>query len=132
QMGLILGTAAYMAPEQAKGKSVDKRADIWAFGVVLHEMMTGRHLFTADTIPETLAHVMTRVADLDTLPDTTPRRVRELIARCLEKDPKNRLRDIGEARLVLDDPASLSASAQPAIPAGASSPRRLVMAVAVT
>ena len=123
QMGMILGTAAYMAPEQAKGKAVDKRADIWAFGVVLHEMLTGRHLFTADTIPETLAHVMTRVADLGTLPDTTPRRVRDLIARCLEKDPKKRLRDIGEARLILDNPTgpepaeATSSSAIPPAPA---------------
>jgi len=103
-MGMILGTAAYMAPEQAKGKLVDKRADIWAFGVVLHEMLSGQHLFLADTIPETLAHVMTRPVDLGALPATTPRRVRELIARCLEKDSKRRLRDIGEARLILDDP----------------------------
>ena len=107
QMGVILGTAAYMAPEQAKGKSVDRRADIWAFGVVVHEMISGRHLFIADTVAETLAHVMTRVPDLDTLPASTPRRVRELIARCLEKDPRRRLRDIGEARLVLDDPRLL-------------------------
>ena len=101
--GVILGTAAYMAPEQAKGKAVDRRADIWAFGVVSHEMLTGQRLFTADTIPETLAHVMTRAADLETLPATTPRRLRDLIARCLEKDPKKRLRDIGEARIVLDE-----------------------------
>jgi Tol biopolymer transport system component len=104
-VGTILGTAAYMAPEQAKGTFVDKRVDIWAFGVVLHEMLTGQHLFTADTIPETLAHVMTRTADLGTLPPTTPRRVRDLIARCLEKDPRKRLRDIGEARIALDEGA---------------------------
>ena len=103
QMGMILGTAAYMAPEQAKGKAVDKRADIWAFGVVLHEMLTGQHLFMADTIPETLAHVMTRQIDLATMPATTPRRVRDLIARCLEKDPKKRLRDIGDARIQLEE-----------------------------
>jgi Tol biopolymer transport system component len=106
--GVILGTAAYMAPEQAKGRAVDRRADIWAFGVVLHEMLTGQQLFTADTIPETLAHVMTRATDLGGLPAATPPRVRGLIARCLEKDPKKRLRDIGEARLILDDPAPLS------------------------
>ena len=113
QMGVILGTAAYMAPEQAKGKSVDRRADIWAFGVVLHEMLTGRQLFLAETIPETLAHVMTRQVDLSTLPAMTPRRVCDLIARCLEKDPRKRLRDIGEARLILEDPALLALEAAP-------------------
>jgi serine/threonine-protein kinase len=112
-MGVILGTAAYMAPEQAKGKAVDRRADIWAFGVVLHEMLSGRHLFLSETIPETLAHVMTRHADLGALPDTTPPRIRDLIARCLEKDPRKRLRDIGEARLILEDPATLNPLAEP-------------------
>ena len=101
QAGMILGTAAYMAPEQAKGKAVDKRADIWAFGIVLHEMLTGQRLFSAETIPETLAHVMTREIDLGTLPATTPRHIRTLLARCLVKEPKQRLRDIGEARLAL-------------------------------
>jgi len=101
QAGMILGTAAYMAPEQAKGKPVDKRADIWAFGVVLHEMLTGTRLFNAETIPETLAHVLTREIDLGTLPATTPRHIRTLLARCLVKEPKQRLRDIGEARLAL-------------------------------
>lgn len=117
QMGVILGTAAYMAPEQAKGKPVDKRADIFSFGVVLYEMLTGHSLFVAETIPETLAHVMTRPVDLTTLPETTPRRVRELLARCLEKDPRRRLRDIGEARLVLEDPtiAAPDTDARPGI-----------------
>jgi Tol biopolymer transport system component len=103
QMGVILGTAAYMAPEQAKGKAVDKRADIWAFGVVLYEMLTGRGPFVSETIPETLAHVMTREVDLTTLPHGTPAAVRRLVARCLVKDPKQRLRDIGDARLMLDE-----------------------------
>ncbi|TAK11951.1 MAG: serine/threonine-protein kinase, partial [Acidobacteria bacterium] len=134
QMGIILGTAAYMAPEQAKGKAVDRRADIWAFGVVLHEMLTGRHLFLSDTIPETLAHVMTRAADLGTLPETTPRRIGELIARCLEKDPKKRLRDIGEARLILEDPTALepAAAGGPSTTTPAGTPRsvRIWQAVA--
>jgi serine/threonine protein kinase/Tol biopolymer transport system component len=126
QMGMILGTAAYMAPEQAKGKLVDKRADIWAFGVVLHEMLGGQHLFLADTIPETLAHVMTRPIDLGALPATTSPRVRDLIARCLEKDPKKRLRDIGEARLILDDPtldSELTPSSSADAPATPAAPR---------
>jgi serine/threonine protein kinase len=76
-------------------------------------MLTGRHLFAADTIPETLAHVMTRAADLGTLPDTMPRRVRDLVARCLEKDPKKRLRDIGEARLIPEGPTVLDPDVAP-------------------
>jgi len=103
QMGLILGTAAYMAPEQAKGKPADKRADIWAFGVVLYEMLTGRGPFLSETIPETLAHVMTREVSLSAIPADVPPRIRKLIGRCLVKDPKQRLRDIGDARIVLDD-----------------------------
>jgi serine/threonine-protein kinase len=103
-MGIVLGTAAYMAPEQAKGRSVDKRADIWAFGVVCWEMLTGRRAYDGDTVAETIAHVLTRDVDLDALPPETPLRVRELIARCLVRDPRQRLRDIGEARIVLDAP----------------------------
>ncbi|HXW07922.1 MAG TPA: protein kinase [Vicinamibacterales bacterium] len=105
QMGVILGTAAYMAPEQARGKSVDKRADIWAFGCVLYEMLTGRAVFAGETLTDTLAAIMTRDADLQALPATTPAAVRRLLARCLERDPKQRLRDIGEARIALEAPA---------------------------
>jgi Tol biopolymer transport system component len=129
QMGMILGTAAYMAPEQAKGKPVDKRADIWAFGVVLYEMLTGRSLFVSETIPETLAHVMTREPDMGVLPADTPRRLRDLIARCLVKDPKQRLRDIGDARITLDKVVSGApdevASAAPAAPAARPAGRRV-------
>jgi eukaryotic-like serine/threonine-protein kinase len=117
-VGVLLGTAAYMSPEQAKGRAVDKRADIWAFGVILHEMLTGGHPFLADTIPETLAHVMTRQIDLGTLPAATPRRVRDLLARCLDKDPKKRLRDIGEARIRLEEVLSGGAE-EPSSPADA-------------
>ena len=87
---MILGTAAYMSPEQARGKTVDKRADIWAFGCVLHEMLTGTRLFAADSVPETLGLIFSREPDLTTLPTATPARVRTLIARCLVKDPRQR------------------------------------------
>jgi Tol biopolymer transport system component len=100
--GIILGTAAYMAPEQAKGKAVDKRADVWAFGVVLYEMLTGQTLFRAESMSETLAAVIKDSPQLDRLPADTPPAIRRLIARCLERDPRQRLRDIGEARILLD------------------------------
>jgi serine/threonine-protein kinase len=102
QMGVVLGTAAYMAPEQAKGKAVDKRADIWAFGVVLYEMLTGRRLFAAEDISETLAAVLTRDVSLSSMPADIPARLRALLRDCLTRDPKQRLRDIGDARRVLD------------------------------
>jgi serine/threonine-protein kinase len=98
-VGVILGTAGYMSPEQAKGKPVDKRADIWAFGVVLYEMLTGRMLFSGETVSETMAFVMTREPDWNALPKDTPSPLRELLRRCLVKDPRNRLRDIGDVRL---------------------------------
>ncbi len=101
QVGVILGTAAYMSPEQAKGQSVDKRADVWAFGVVVYEMLTGRRLFSGDSIPETLAGVLKTEIDFSLLPPTTPAAIRRLLERCLERDPKRRLRDIGEARIAL-------------------------------
>ncbi len=101
QLGMILGTAAYMAPEQAAGKSVDRRADIWAFGVILWEMLSGRRLFDGETVPETLGAVFRQEVSFDALPPTLPGAVRRLVERCLERDPKLRLRDIGEARIVL-------------------------------
>ena len=104
--GLILGTAAYMSPEQARGKAVDKRADIWAFGVVLFEMLTGRRLFDGETVTDVLAAVVTREPDYAGLPVALPPAVRQLLQRCLRKDPKRRLRDIGEARVALDEAAS--------------------------
>jgi Tol biopolymer transport system component len=102
--GIILGTAAYMSPEQARGRPVDKRADIWAFGVVLYEMLSGRRAFPGDTITDVIAAVITREPDWSALPNGVPVRVRELLARCLEKDPRLRLRDIGEARIALGKP----------------------------
>ncbi len=100
--GMILGTAAYMSPEQARGKTVDKRSDIWSFGVVVYEMLTGRRLFGGETVSDTLAAVLRDPVDLAVLPLETPANVRRLLSRCLERDGKHRLRDIGEARIALD------------------------------
>ena len=108
-VGMILGTAAYMSPEQAAGKLVDRRTDIWAFGVVLWEMLSGRRLFDAESVPETLGAVFRQEIDFDALPATTPAAVRELVMRCLERDPKARLRDIGEARIALQTALQSSA-----------------------
>ncbi|HSF15939.1 MAG TPA: protein kinase, partial [Vicinamibacteria bacterium] len=103
QAGVILGTARYMSPEQARGKSVDKRTDVWAFGVVLFEMLTGRELFTGETVTDALAAVLTTEIDLGALPAATPPPVRRLLRRCLERNPKNRLHDIADARIVIDE-----------------------------
>jgi len=102
--GLILGTAAYMSPEQARGMSVDSRADVWSFGVVLWEMLTGRKLFEGHTVSDVLASVLKEAPDLDALPAETPAHVKRLVRRCLDKEPKRRLRDIGEARIALTEP----------------------------
>ncbi len=106
EAGLILGTAAYMSPEQARGKAVDKRADIWAFGVVLFEMLSGARLFTGETVSDILAGVLKNEVSLKALPPSTPSHVVALLERCLARDPKARLRDIGEARLSLTDARS--------------------------
>ena len=103
QAGMIMGTAGYMSPEQASGKPVDKRADIWSFGVVLWEMLTGHPLFTGETISHTLADVLRGPIDFDKLPEETPRAIRDLLWRCLDRNVRTRLRDIGEARIVLSD-----------------------------
>jgi hypothetical protein len=101
--GVLLGTAAYMSPEQAKGKTVDRRADIWAFGCVLYEMLTGKQAFTGETVTDTLASIIKEEPDWKLLPSATPMRVRVLLQRCLQKDPKQRLRDIGDARIALEE-----------------------------
>ncbi len=101
--GVILGTAAYMSPEQARGQAVDKRADIWAFGCLLHEMLAGSRAFAGDTVSDTLAAVLTAQPDPAALPAGTPRSVRRLIERCTVKDSRRRLRDIGEARIALEE-----------------------------
>jgi serine/threonine protein kinase/Tol biopolymer transport system component len=100
--GVLLGTAAYMSPEQAKGKSVDRRTDIWAFGCVLYELLAGQPAFDGETITDTLAAVVRAEPDWSRLPQKTPNRTRELLRRCLTKDAKQRLQAIGEARIALD------------------------------
>jgi eukaryotic-like serine/threonine-protein kinase len=113
--GVILGTAAYMSPEQAKGKRVDRRSDVWAFGVVLYEMLTGHPMYSGETAAETLAFVMTKDPALDALPASTPISVRHLLLRCLQRDPRLRLQAIGEARILLseDSPAAPTPSSVP-------------------
>jgi serine/threonine protein kinase len=108
QLGMILGTAAYMSPEQAKGKAVDKRADIWAFGGVLYEMLSGRRAFDGEDVSTTMAAVLMKDPDWSALPASTPAALRKLIHRCLDRDPKLRLRDIGEARILLNDADALN------------------------
>ena len=136
QMGMIIGTAAYMAPEQAKGKSVDRRADILAFGVVLYEMLSGRRAFDGEDVSTTLAAVLMKDPEWNALPASTPPAIRRLVLRCLERDPRLRLRDIGEARVLLSDAASLrdqpaSATATPGPPARSSVVPWAIAALAV-
>ena len=102
QMGVIMGTAAYMSPEQARGKPVDKRADIWAFGCVLYEMLTGARPFQGEDVSLTLASVMKSDVNVTTLPKDVPAMVRTVLRRCLEKEPRQRLRDIGDVRLAME------------------------------
>ena len=99
QQGVIMGTAAYMSPEQARGKSVDRRADIWAFGVVVYEMLTGKRAFPGEAMADSVARIIERNPDYDTLPPDVPPSIRQLVRRCLEKDQRERLRDIGDARI---------------------------------
>jgi eukaryotic-like serine/threonine-protein kinase len=103
EAGVILGTAAYMSPEQARGRPVDKRTDIWAFGCVLFEMLSGRRPFAGDTLSDTIAGILTRDPDWSALPADLPANINVLLQRCLEKDSKRRLRDIGDARIELED-----------------------------
>src|SRR5262249_36532880 len=109
--GVIMGTAAYMSPEQARGAAVDKRADIWAFGAVLYELLTGRQLFEGETVSDTLAAVLKTHPDWSALPSGTPPSIQRPLRRCLARDRKQRLSDIGVARLEIDD------AAQPEAPA---------------
>ena len=102
QMGMVIGTAAYMAPEQAKGKVVDKRADVWAFGAVLFEMLTGQKPFVGDDVSDTLALVLKFEPEWEALPTGTPPRIRQLIQTCLQKDPKRRVHHVADVRLAMD------------------------------
>jgi Tol biopolymer transport system component/tRNA A-37 threonylcarbamoyl transferase component Bud32 len=123
ESGVILGTASYMSPEQASGKRVDRRADIWSFGVVLWEMLTGKHLFHGETVSHTLADVLREEIDFSKLPASTPGPIRELLKRCLDRDLKTRLRDIGEARIAIQKYLAEA----PLLPSAAA-PRRLAAA----
>ena len=113
QAGMILGTAAYMSPEQAKGKPVDKRSDIWAFGCVLYEMLTGRRAFEAEDVSDTLAAVLMNEPDWTALPATTPATVTMVLRRCLQKDRKRRARDIGDVSLALEGAFETTVSQMP-------------------
>ena len=103
QQGVILGTAAYMSPEQARGKAMDRRTDIWSFGCVLYEALTGKRAFVGETVSDTMAGILTREPEWDRLPVSTPTNMRTLLRRCLRKEPERRLRDIGDARIELED-----------------------------
>ena len=113
QAGMILGTAAYMSPEQAKGRPADKRSDLWAFGCLLYEMLTAKRAFEGDDVSETLASILRSDPDWGALPAETPASIRRLLRRCLEKDGKRRLADAADARLELDDARSIEPQAMP-------------------
>jgi serine/threonine-protein kinase len=127
QAGVVIGTAAYMSPEQARGKGVDKRADIWAFGAVLYEMLTGRKTFEGETVSDMLAAVLRADIDWAALPRETPPSVRRVLRRCLDRDPKTRFHDIADARLELDEKLEVA----PAAPLAARPPRRAPWLVAL-
>src|SRR5215468_5893297 len=127
EAGVIMGTAAYMSPEQASGRRVDKRADIWSFGVVLWEMLTGSRLFAGgETVSHTLADVLRAEIDFGKLPASTPQAIRQLLKRCLDRNVKTRLRDIGEARIVLANP--VASEPPPVVTAPSRSPLSWIVA----
>ena len=128
--GDIVGTPEFMSPEQARGKEVDRRTDIWAFGCILFEMLSGKRAFTGETIPDVLLAIIDREPDWAALPVRTPPRVRELLARCLEKDPAQRLRDSGDARLELE--AAIAGLSSARTLASASPPRKWNVVLTVT
>jgi Tol biopolymer transport system component len=122
--GAVLGTAAYMSPEQARGTSVDRRADIWAFGALLWEMLAGKRAFEGDTVSDTLASVLRAPLEWDALPERTPPKIKRLLERCLERDPKQRLRDIGEARIALEAPLDEPVETAEGVPEASARARR--------
>ena len=117
QIGIILGTAAYMAPEQARGRAIDRRVDVWAFGCILFEMLSGTRPFDGETVTDVLSAIVSRDPDWTALPEQTSVEIRKLLHRCLEKDPRRRLRDIGEARLICENPHTGDVAGAPAAPA---------------
>jgi len=129
--GIILGTAAYMSPEQSKGRVADRRSDVWAFGVVLYEMLTGKRPFKGDDVSETLASILTRQPDWTALPAASPPLIRRLIRRCLEKDRARRLADIADARLDIDDALSDSYADGPVAASTSRTRERLAWASAL-
>ena len=130
RQGVILGTAAYMSPEQARGKIVDRRTDIWAFGAVLYEMLTGKQAFGGDDVTDILAAVVKSEPPLYALPAKTPPAIRNLVRRCLEKNPRRRLMHIGEARVLLEDVLSGTAPAEPVTAGQGKSRERMAWSVA--
>ena len=118
QAGIILGTAAYMSPEQARGKAADRRADIWAFGCVLYDVLTGKRAFDGGTVSETLSAVMRDEPHWGALPQTVPARIRDLLKRCLSKDAKQRLQAIGDARITIEEVQSGAVADLTLSPAG--------------
>ena len=129
QAGMILGTAAYMSPEQARGATVDKRADLWAFGVVLWEMLTGKRLFEGATVSDTLASVLKTEPDWAALAPATPPAIRKLLRRCLDKDRKRRLDSSAAARLEIEEAMTASAAADVAVAPPSAAPRRRTVAM---
>jgi len=121
--GMILGTAAYMSPEQARGKTVDRRCDIWAFGAVLFEMLSGKQAFAGEDVSHTLAAVIMKEPEWNALPATTPATIQGLVRRCLNKDPRQRLRDIGDARIAIEETLVGGTGVVAPVVAGPSGPR---------
>src|SRR6185369_10677469 len=121
EIGVVLGTPSYMSPEQARGRTVDKRTDIWAFGCVLFEVLARRRAFRGETTSDCMAAVLASQPDWVVLPASMPPNILALMRRCLEKDPRRRLRDIGDAAMEIDDAlAGRGVSAMPAVGAAPS------------